>query len=249
MDAKSSRRLRLFGLIFILLFFVFASPAASVMGTMEAPYKEALATSLAFGIALLLLAEFGPLIKSFKAGGFEIELGTGVSSEFNEVKTRLANLEWVAADRHRTLADLKARSSKPAPARKRKQRWSRDPWKGRFGGKAERDVPSGQPGSGHYAVSADFGNIGPVSAQVLLKVTGPVQSDMQKLECVEFYVNNALEPAVVPAVYQDGEAEISLIAYRGFTVGVWISCVDVELELDLAELSNAPPIILDKSAV
>ena len=234
MDQKSIRRLRLLGLGVILVFFIFAFPAVGMMAKMEGPYKSSLAATLVIGIGLLLLAELAPIVQSFKAGGFEITFGAGVTDKFNELEKRLTTLEFAAAHPDRTTRQLKAREIKPPPALARKRLRRDDPWKGRFGGEASRDG---------FSLGAEFKNAGKSSVQIILRVTGPADEALQNMECVEFYLHDSFDPDVVPAVFEDGSAELSLLAYGGFTVGAWIPCVGVELELDLAELSNAPKIV------
>jgi len=237
MDPGSAKRLRAYGLIVVALFFIFAWPWAAVMATMEAPYKDALATTLAIGIGLLLLAEIAPLIKSLKAGGVEIEFGDSVNSKFTEFETRIVKLEWAAESTERTTKALRLRPIKQPPALARTLRRPDDPWKGRFGEQAA------QKG---FALSAEFTNAGKSSVQIVLQVTAPDDEHLQGLECVEFYLHDRFDPAVVPAVFHGGKAKLSLLAYGGFTVGAWIPCSDVELELDLATLPNAPPIVREK---
>jgi hypothetical protein len=232
MDVKSARRLRILGLCVLGLFFIFAVPATTPVGPMDAPYKDALATTLAIGIGLLLLAEIAPMIKSFKAGGMEVQFGDSVSNKFNEFETRLTHLELAVANPEKA-KHLRAQGHKPPPALKERRRRSNDPWKGRFGGSAERDG---------FKLSAEFKNEGQTSAQVLLTVS-TTDEKMQDLDCVEFYLHDTFDPDIVPAVFHGGKAELSLLTTGGFTVGAWIPCADVQLELDLAELPGAPSVI------
>jgi hypothetical protein len=232
MDVKAARRLRILGLCVLGLFFLFAVPATTPVGPLDAPYKDALATTLAIGIGLLLLAEIGPLIKSLKAGGMEVQFGDSVSNKFNEYETRLTHLELAVASPEKARR-LRAREHKDPPALQARRRRSNDPWKGRFGGLAERDG---------FKLTADFKNESNSSAQVLLTVT-TADEKLRELDCIEFYLHDTFDPDVVPAMFHDGKAELSLITTGGFTVGVWIPCADVQLELDLAELPGAPRII------
>ena len=89
MDLKAVTRLRLIGIFVlavcgVLLFLPNMAPAK---------YDDAIASTLAIGIGLLLLAEVGPAIKSFKAGGVEIELLDTVTGKFNTLEKRIAQLE------------------------------------------------------------------------------------------------------------------------------------------------------------
>lgn len=235
MDVKSARRLRILGLFVLALFFVFAFAATTAMGSLDSPYKDALATTLAIGIGLLLLAEITPLIKSMKAGGVELEfLSDSVTDRCNEFETRLCRLEWIAAGRDRTMKDVLDRKHKPPPGLALKQRCRNDPWKGRFGGQAARDG---------FVLSAEFRHVGTSSVQILIRVTAPDTAKPSDLECVDLYLHDSFHPDVVPAVFHGREAELSLLSYGGFTVGAWVACRGVELELDLAELPDAPQVI------
>jgi hypothetical protein len=237
MDPKSATRLRILGLSVLALFFIFAFPAASAVEHLAEPYKNALATTLAIGIGLLLLAEIGPLITSLKAGGVEIQFGDGLTNKFNEFETRLTHLELAVARPRRGKKEAKPSELKPPPALNRRRRRSNDPWKGRFGERAARDG---------FRLSAEFKNDSRSSVQILLTVTAEEGRPPADLELVEFYLHDTFDPDVVPAAFHDGKAELSLLVNGGFTVGAWIPTAGVEgveLELDLAELPNAPQIV------
>lgn len=221
------------GIIILILFFMFALPVHEIFALNDEPYQDSLAASLAFGIGLLLLAEIAPIVHSFKAGGFEITL---VNNKFSELETRLAELELKLARAEASLAPgaMPAESAalKKAPALERKLKRRNDQWKGRFGGKSE---------SGGFKLSADFGEPSNGVVQIFLKVSGP--SERQDFDCVEFYLHQTFNPDVLPSVYHGGEARLTLLARGGFTIGAWIPCRQVELELDLSELSYAPRIV------
>ena len=229
MDRSATVRLRILGIVVLILFFMFALPVHQAFAVHGEAYQNALAATLAFGIALLLLAEIAPIVQSFKAGGVEITLGVG--NRFNEFEKRLTQLELAASSPERTIQDVQGATHKPPPAHQRKKRRGNDQWKGRFGGK------SADQG---FELSAEFKKGGSGYVEVLLRVTGP---DNKDLECVEFHLHETFDPDVVPAIFHDGEAQLSVLAWGGFTVGAWIPCVGVELELDLAELPKAPRII------
>jgi hypothetical protein len=233
MELKSARRLRILGLCVLALFFLVAFPATTLVGTLEEPYKNALSTTLAIGIGLLLLAEIGPMIRSLKAGGVEVQFGDSVSNKFNEFERRLLNLELAVEKSAPAGKKVQGVEQKPPPGIRRRRRRSNDPWKGRFGGKAT---------SKGFKLSAEFKNDGQSSAQVVLTVTAPADR-RQDLECLDFYLHDSFDPDIVPAVFRNGKAELDLLTTGGFTVGAWIPCAEAELELDLAELPNAPRII------
>ena len=232
MDLKAVTRLRLIGVFVlavcgVLLFLPNMAPAK---------YDDAIASTLAIGIGLLLLAEVGPAIKSFKAGGVEIELLDTVTGKFNTLEKRIAQLELgalhAAAPAGQALRHKKARpDALDRPITQRD-----DPHKGRFGGEAER---------GGFVLSASFRNATARYVEIILTVTAPKDSALQEAECVEFYLHDTFDPDVVPAVFVDGVAELTLLAYGGFTVGAWIGCNDIELELDLSKVRGAPRIIRD----
>lgn len=239
MDQRAASRLRILGIVVVVLFFMFAIPVHERVAVNGEAYQDALAATLAFGIALLLLAEVAPIVKSFKAGGVEFQFTETLGNRFAELETRLTHLELAAAKPERTIKSVQeqARASTPAPAltlpERKKSRWRDDQWKGRFGGLSKSDA---------FELTAEFRPAGKDTVDILLKVTA-LKGGTQDLECVEFYLHQSFDPDVIPAVFHDGVAQLSIWAWGGFTVGAWIPCVGVELELDLSELPNAPRVI------
>jgi len=199
-------------------------------------YNDAIASTLAIGVGLLLIAEVGPLIKTLKAGGVEIEFLDTVTGKFNVLEGRVAALEMAARHPDRSPEAAQAIRDRRPAALERPITVRDDPHKGRFGGQAERDG---------YRLSAMFRNATKSWVEVLLTVEAPPDARLQQADCVEFYLHDTFDPDVVPAMFKDGVAELSIIAYGGFTVGAWIGCSDVELELDLAKVRGAPRIIRD----
>jgi len=234
MDLRAANRLRLIG-IFVLAICGLLLLVPS-MGTAKIQYDDAIASTLAIGIGLLLVAEVGPAIKSFKAGGVEVELLDTVTGKFNTLEKRIAALEIGA--RQQGLTEGKAHH----PAKDKPDALSRpvaerdDPHKGRFGGKAERDG---------FVLSGTFRNVAKSYVEIVLTVTAPHGAGMETAECVQFYLHDTFDPDVVPAIFVEGIAELTVLAYGGFTVGAWIACKDVELELDLSKVRGAPRIIRD----
>lgn len=233
MDRSTTVRLRVLGIVILILFFMFALPVHDIFALRGEAYQDSLAASLAFGIGLLLLAEIAPIVQTFKAGGFEITL---VNNKFSELETRLAELELKLARAEASAAPgtipTELAASKKAPALERRVQRRNDQWKDRFGGASE---------SGGFKLAADFGKPSNGVVQIFLKVTAPNQSE--DFDCVEFYLHQTFDPDVLPAVFHRGEARLTLLARGGFTVGAWIPCQEVELELDLSELSYAPRIV------
>jgi len=232
MDLKAAIRLRLIGFlvvgISILLLWL------PMMAGDRIRFDDAIASTLAIGIGLLLLAEVGPLIKSLKAGGVEIEFLDTVTGKFNVLEARLAALEMGARHPERSPEEVQTRKHSRPPALDRPITVPNDPQKGRFGGAAER---------AGFELSAVFRNVTKNFVEVVLTVKAPQVEALQNADCVEFYLHDTFDPDVVPAMFTNGIAELSLITYGGFTVGAWVGCSGVELELDLAKVRGAPIII------
>jgi hypothetical protein len=197
-------------------------------------YDDAIARTLAIGVGLLLLAEVGPLVKSLKAGGIEVEFLDTVSDKFNALDARVAALEMHARHPERHPGGRKATDMLAAPGADRPITERDDPQKGRFGGQAERDG---------FKLSAAFRNVTKNFVEVVLKVEAPPEAGLEEAECAEFYLHDSFDPEVVPAVFSAGVAELALLVYGGFTVGAWVGCKGVELELDLAKIKGAPRLI------
>lgn len=236
MDTRSAARLRYLGILVI-----------GICATLllvppilhrEVKYDDAVAGTLAIGIGLLLLAEVGPVIKSLKAGGVEVEFLDTVTGKFNAIETRLAALEIGARHPERSRIETeKFIDERPKPPGiDTPSRYRDDPQKGRFGGASSREG---------FRLSAAFRNVTKNFVEIILTVDADRETGMESADCVDFYLHNSFDPDVVPAVFKHGQAEISLIAYGGFTVGAWIACRGIALELDLATMRGAPRIIRD----
>lgn len=234
MDLKAAARLRYIGVfvvgVALLLMWL------PIMAKVKVNYDDAIASTLAIGIGLLLLSEIGPIIKSLKAGGVEIELLDSVGDKFNGLETRVAALELAAKNPGRSTAKATAlrEASKPKaldlPITVRD-----DPHKGRFGGEAARDG---------FTLSAAFRHVTSSFVEVVLTVKAP-EGAVPRADSAMFYLHDTFDPWEVPAVFQGNVAELSLLARGGFTVGVWIASSGVELELDLSKVRGAPRIIRD----
>lgn len=234
MDDNAAKRLRYIGLgvvvISVLLLWL------PMMADDKIKYDDAIASTLAIGIGLLLLAEVGPLVKSLKAGGIEVEFLDSVTGKFNALESRVAALEMGARHPERFVGGAPTEEKPEPPGLKKKITERDDPHKGRFGGKAERDG---------FKLSASFRNVSKNFVEIILTVQAPPQAGVQEADCVEFYLHDSFDPDVVPAVFHDGIAELTLIAYGGFTVGAWIGCTKTEVELDLSKVRGAPRMIRD----
>jgi hypothetical protein len=125
-------------------------------------------------------------------------------------------------------------SSAEPPALRRPITHFDDPQKGRFGGQPERNG---------FKLTASFaGTSDPKWVQINLLVTaqpGPAQTASE----AEFFLHDTFRRERIKAEFDQGKAHLPLRAFGGFTVGVWIASHGVELELDLAELPDAPTIV------
>ena len=234
MDLKAAARLRLIGLLVVLLMILLLW-LPMVLGEAKLDYSDAIASTIAIGIGLLLIAEVGPAIKTLKAGGVEVEFVDTVTGKFSVLESRVTALERAAKHSARSVAEIRDQPEKP-PAKDRPITVDNDPQKGRWGGLATRDS---------FELTAEFQNVGKTLVEVILKVTAPNLEAAEQAESVEFYLHDTFNPDVVPALFEDRVARLSLIAYGGFTVGVWIARIGIELELDLSKIKGAPRIIRD----
>lgn len=120
------------------------------------------------------------------------------------------------------------------PALKRPITHFDDPQKGRFGRRSKAD---GFELTASFAATSD-----PKWVQINLLVTaepGPPQTADE----AEFFLHDTFRRERLKAPFQQGQARLPLRAFGGFTVGVWIASHQVELELDLAKLPDAPTIV------
>jgi hypothetical protein len=228
----NAKRLRMIGLLVVGISFVLLWLPMITQERMK--YDDAIASTLAIGIGLLLLAEIGPLVRSLKAGGVEVEFGESVTDKFNTLEARVAAIELSARHPEKSRDEMRARAEAQPRALDRPITQQDDLHKGRFGGMAERDG---------YRLSALFRNLSKNFVEVVLRVEAPEQAGLDQADCVKFYLHDSFDPNIVPAIFHDRVAEFSLIARGGFTVGAWVGCSDIELELDLSKVRGAPRII------
>jgi hypothetical protein len=110
-----------------------------------------------------------------------------------------------------------------------------DPQKGRFGGKAEVDG---------FSLSASFSESGDQNwIEIHLVATAKPGVVLDSDAVAEFFLHDTFRPSRLSVTFANGVATLTLRAFGGFTVGVWIPSHQVQLELDLAELSYAPRVI------
>jgi hypothetical protein len=235
MDLKAAARLRLIGLLVVLLM-VMLLWLPMVIGDKKLDYSDAIASTIAIGIGLLLLAEVGPAIKTLKAGGIEVEFLDTVTGKFNTLETRVAALELAAKHPGQPVERAKELHSKKPPALNQPITVKDDPQSGRWGGQSESDG---------FKLSATFRHSTKHFVEIVLRVDDSNPARAKPADGVEFYLHDSFNPDVVPVPLTDGFAELSLLAYGGFTVGVWIQATETQLELDLSKIKGAPIIIRD----
>ncbi len=130
----------------------------------------------------------------------------------------------------------KARAPKkrpPPPGLLRSVTHPDDPQKGRFGGK---------PSAGGFRVGATFEPGGEGWLYIHLRVQASAAEKVRSGP-VEFCLHDSFRPNQIVEDMKDGVAVLTVAAWGGFTVGVWLAEPEVELELDLSRLRSAPDII------
>ena len=110
-----------------------------------------------------------------------------------------------------------------------------DPNKDRFGGQSRRKGftldARFEPGDGRKWVA------------VVLTVTADDPGQVGLEDDASFILHPSFSPAEVTVMFRSGRAQLRIQAWGGFTVGVRIPRVDVNLECDLAQVPGAPHII------
>jgi hypothetical protein len=110
-----------------------------------------------------------------------------------------------------------------------------DPHKGRFGKKAK---------SKGFSLEARFASTDdPSWASITLSVVAGKNVKLKKSDRVEFFLHDTFKPDRHPIAFVGRKAELTVRAFGGFTVGAWLPLHKVQLELDLAELKDAPRIV------
>lgn len=236
MNQLAARRLRFIGLAALALVLLLVLSGGGRVEKID--LATLLTTLLVAGIGLLVLSEVAPFIQSFRAGDMEMTFMNVASDKFLGLEQRVAKLEQLAEMvSARTETEAAPAAQKPPvlerPA-ERPQIKSDDVWKGRFGGKSEDDG---------FKLRAEFRNLTSNFVEIVMIVEA-MNVDLPSSATAEFYLHQSFEPNnIIPAGFRNGRAEVSVIAYGGFTVGVWLPWKRVELELDLAEVKGAPRIV------
>jgi hypothetical protein len=107
-----------------------------------------------------------------------------------------------------------------------------DPQKGRFGGKSEADG---------FSLTASFSDPGDGRwIWIHLAVTAKPDVVLDSEAIAEFFLHDTFRRSRLSARLADGVAAVAIRAFGGFTVGAWVPSHQVELELDLAQLTYAP---------
>jgi hypothetical protein len=142
----------------------------------------------------------------------------------------------VQADVSRGATASDSRQPSPeAPALQRPVLFRDDPNKRRFGGAASRD--------GH-TLSARFADTGRTDwVEIQLDVRADPSRDPSYSDTVEFFLHPTFKPSCLKTTFRGHQASLAVRAKGGFTVGAWLPEREIELECDLAELPDAPPII------
>lgn len=230
MTEVAAARLRILGLAVIALCAILL--ALPIWGA-KVDFTEAIGSLAAIGIGLMLLAEVGPMVKTLRAGALEVDFVETVGDRFGALERRVADLELKAAAGPAPRAALPA----AAPALGRKVTAPDDPHKGRFGGASRADG---------FTVAATFRTGASGWVEIRLSVVADeAQVALGADDFAQFYLHDSFDPDMIPAPFVNGVAELSVIAYGGFTVGIWIPTRQVELELDLARVRGAPRPIRD----
>jgi hypothetical protein len=150
-----------------------------------------------------------------------------------KLQTASRELEGVAAQTPMTDDVLKNQSGpRDPPALRLPVLQFDDPQKGRFGGKAEVD---GFSLSASFSESGDQNWIG-----IHLVATAKPGVVLESDAVAEFFLHDTFRPSRLSVTFANGVAALTLRAFGGFTVGAWIPSHQVQLELDLAEQSDAP---------
>lgn len=139
------------------------------------------------------------------------------------------------SDKRETAAPLPTeKTALDPPALERPITETDDPHKGRFGGNAS---------VGGFTLAAKFGDTeGAKLVRISLSVSAGRDFESYD-DVVEFFLHPTFRPDRLRAAFHGHDAELRIVAWGGFTVGAWLPARRIELELDLANLPDAPKVI------
>jgi MinD-like ATPase involved in chromosome partitioning or flagellar assembly len=142
-----------------------------------------------------------------------VELKTEDMGAMDELIETLANSPLTTADEPAAFVDVD------------------DPQLGRWGGRAENDSPGRR-----LEARVTEGQNGWFKVALAVHATGKVPLT----DTVEFHLHPTFRPSVAQVSVRDGKAEIEMSAWGAFTVGASADGGATRLELNLAELVDAP---------
>jgi len=244
-----STGLRAIASIAILLAFIRISiDTCKMLSNAERPVDATSLGLLAAAALAFLLLRVGPLLR-LKWGTAEVEFSNlagavrnsaevtskDIAARVEELKSVIEKALGPEGKKASTTLREKAGLDDP-PALLRSIIYPDDLWKGRFGGKAS---------SGDYSLSASFRKQ-PRSQVVELHLAVTSSNAAKSARTVEFFIHPSFPRERIKVRMVQGKAELDLLAWGGFTVGVWIAEYGIELELDLAEIPSAPKIIREE---
>lgn len=190
---------------------------------------------LVASVLAIILLKVGPLGR-FKYKDIELEFAEArndVMLRITEIEEKLKSFTLSSAPAAANAKSIAAKAKKPVPALSRKGFDPEDKWKGRFGGERK---------SNGFELNASFSNWNSTTADIELTVTAP---DTRTGTVVEFFLHPSFPRDRIKVRMENGKATLDLVAWGGFTVGVWVADGDTELELDLATMRSAPRVIKD----
>lgn len=177
------------------------------------------------------------------SAGIITDLAVALGLPSQQLRKRLANTKAALDDATpsaqswssgATATDARSPSGKQAPGLSRRIRYKNDLQKGRFGGNASR---------GGFTASAEFEKTRSKNwVKIVLRVEGPGRDG----EEAQFHLHDSFMPPLRSRKFKAGVARLAVTVWGGFTLGVWIPAHDVELELDLTELDDAPRIVRER---
>jgi len=224
---------------YLILLIVIILMGLQIGGGLRSEFSEKFSSfvisGITLGVGLLVISELAPWVRSFSAGGISLAFGEEVSSKFLGLEDRIAKLERSLTQQSQHSDGHPAIETIRAPGLDKPIKFRNDRHKGRFGGK------SSQSG---FSLEASFsGSRLSKWVTVVLKVSADQSILISPTDFVEFHLHDTFNPEIMTVAFHDGVAELSLLAFGGFTVGVWIPTHLTELELDLSEMPNAPRVI------